>query len=95
MNESLPDAARAVWREYEQLLSRPVVPQIAAGVRERKLAEMVPGLLDEISRRDMLLTRVRSLTGTECGLYDLPDDYTVPVYVIRAALDGEGAAGGA
>lgn len=93
MTRSWPDVARATWAEYQQLLARPHVPEIAAGVRERKLAGMVPHLLDEISKRDVLLTAVRRLTATGDGLYDRDAAEVVLVGQIRRAL-GEEARGG-
>lgn len=87
MTESVPDVARDEYAAYRQLLDAGTASTFAVGVRAQLLANMVPRLLDEISRRDMLLTRVRALTGTECGLFDLPDDHPIPVGVLRAALD--------
>lgn len=84
-----PDIARSMWDEYRQYTDpcQPVVPANGAATRERALVGVVPHLLDEISRRDMVLTRVRRLTATRDGLYDLPPDTPVPVSAVRAALD--------
>lgn len=90
MTESWPDAARAAWAEFDANRNHATVREAKAHLAQaRQLAEMVPRLLDEISRRDMVLTRVRALLGTDCGMYDLPDDHLVPVSTSRAALDAE------
>lgn len=93
MTRSWPDVARATWAEYQQLLAGARVPEIAAAARERKLAGMVPHLLDEISKRDVLLTAVRRLTATGDGLYDRKSEETVTVAQLREAL-GEEVRGG-
>lgn len=89
MSDEWPDIARRVHADYEQGLRHGAAKGLLS-LWEARLAHMVPHLLAEISGRDVVLTRVRSLIGTGCGLYDLEDDHMVPVSAIRRALDEDG-----
>lgn len=88
MTGSWPDAARTMWAEFDASREHRTVRAAKAHLLlARQLAEMVPHLLDEISKRDVLLTRVRQLAGTTGGLYDRDPRDLVPVADILAVLD--------
>jgi hypothetical protein len=76
-----------MWANYQRLRAQRPADPTAIGVQQACLAETAPHLLDEISKRDMVLTRVRQLIAGADGLYDLDPDAVVPVSAIRDALD--------
>lgn len=86
---SWPDVAREQYDAYLRLLAADVVSEHLANARARDLTVLVPLLLGEISKRNVLLTAVRQLCGTPDGLYDRDPAELVSVADILAALDGK------
>ena len=53
---SVPDKARNAWAEYAATRNAPTVSLTVLEILQRRLSELVPGLLDVIAERDAEIT---------------------------------------